>query len=335
MDLKVNEVFVNNEWKLNILFTYLPDHLKSFIKGNYIYLNPGVQDLFIWGNSPNGNYTTKAGYHWLLNQRLTISREQSWKWLWKMPAQENIRLFFWLAFHNSIPTMDTLHHRGIVPTATCKVCSGENETLMHCLRDCPGAKRIWDRLDFGGNSFFQEHDVLIWLKQGATGPNDKMFIACVWWVWKARNSMCFSNEVTPFHRLLLSILNLAATFKACFSNDKKDIAETRLISWLQQDREGVIINVDGSSLGNPGPAGFGGLARNPDGVWLFGFSGNIGHAEVLKAELSAWYSSWVKIGLGERVQKHHLLHGFFECCEANQGTTCSLSHLWSYYSRDS
>lgn len=72
----------------------------------------------------------------------------------------------------------------------------------------------------------------------------------------------------------------------------------RQISWLERDREGVILNVDGRSLGNPGPAGFGGLARHPDGAWIYGFSGHVGHSDVLKAELLGIFNglkiSWEK-----------------------------------------
>ena len=49
----------------------------------------------------------------------------------------------------------------------------------------------------------------------------------------------------------------------------------------------IKVNTDGSSLGNPGPAGFGGLARDDQGKWLTGFAGFIGDATILKAELWA------------------------------------------------
>ncbi|CAJ2652542.1 unnamed protein product [Trifolium pratense] len=51
----------------------------------------------------------------------------------------------------------------------------------------------------------------------------------------------------------------------------------------------MILNVDGSSLGNPGISGFGGLIRNRDGVWVHGFVGNIGFSNILHAELLAIY----------------------------------------------
>lgn len=43
--------------------------------------------------------------------------------------------------------------------------------------------------------------------------------------------------------------------------------------------------MDGSSFGNPGPAGFGGFVRDPDGNFLFGIIGHIGLSEILQVEL--------------------------------------------------
>lgn len=49
----------------------------------------------------------------------------------------------------------------------------------------------------------------------------------------------------------------------------------------------TVMNVDGCSLGNPGPAGFGGLLRFGDGEWHLGFYGSIGVADNLEAKLAA------------------------------------------------
>ncbi|KAK2425361.1 hypothetical protein QL285_035613 [Trifolium repens] len=51
----------------------------------------------------------------------------------------------------------------------------------------------------------------------------------------------------------------------------------------------MILNVDGSSIGNPGISGFGGLIRNADGAWVHGFYGNLGVTNILHAELMAIY----------------------------------------------
>lgn len=47
------------------------------------------------------------------------------------------------------------------------------------------------------------------------------------------------------------------------------------------------MNVDGSSFGNPGNAGFGGLIRNNFGEWITGFSGSCGISTSMNAELLA------------------------------------------------
>ncbi|GAU50646.1 hypothetical protein TSUD_333850 [Trifolium subterraneum] len=49
----------------------------------------------------------------------------------------------------------------------------------------------------------------------------------------------------------------------------------------------MILNVDGSSIGNPGVSGFRGLIRNSDGAWVQDFIGNIGFSNILHAELLA------------------------------------------------
>jgi hypothetical protein len=50
-----------------------------------------------------------------------------------------------------------------------------------------------------------------------------------------------------------------------------------------------VLNVDGSSLGNPGASGFGGVLKNSDGSWIGSFSGSVGFSNVLPVELLALY----------------------------------------------
>jgi len=51
----------------------------------------------------------------------------------------------------------------------------------------------------------------------------------------------------------------------------------------------MILNVDGSSHGNHGVSGFGGLLHNDDCAWYCGFAENIGFSNILHAELSTIY----------------------------------------------
>ncbi|CAL5206665.1 unnamed protein product [Lathyrus oleraceus] len=51
----------------------------------------------------------------------------------------------------------------------------------------------------------------------------------------------------------------------------------------------MILNVDGSSFGNPVVLGYGGLIRNADDAWVYDFAGNIGYFNILHPELMMLY----------------------------------------------
>ncbi|CAJ2636315.1 unnamed protein product [Trifolium pratense] len=60
-----------------------------------------------------------------------------------------------------------------------------------------------------------------------------------------------------------------------------------MVVWTPLLDNCVKLNVDGSSLGNPGRSGYGGIIRNNVGGWLYSFSGFCGITTNLKAELLA------------------------------------------------
>lgn len=65
------------------------------------------------------------------------------------------------------------------------------------------------------------------------------------------------------------------------------IRAPREVRWIPPVESFIKINVDGSSFGNPGRSGFGGLLRNELDEWLGGFYGNYGITTDLTAELHA------------------------------------------------
>ena len=57
------------------------------------------------------------------------------------------------------------------------------------------------------------------------------------------------------------------------------------VRWLLASEPHITINTDGSSKGNPGPSGAGGLARSESGAWLWGFPLSLGSTNNTMAEL--------------------------------------------------
>lgn len=61
--------------------------------------------------------------------------------------------------------------------------------------------------------------------------------------------------------------------------------EVEAVRWLPAPVPHITINTDGSSRGNPGPSGAGGLARSASGSWLWGSSLRLGVTNNTMAEL--------------------------------------------------
>ncbi|CAL5211192.1 unnamed protein product [Lathyrus oleraceus] len=64
---------------------------------------------------------------------------------------------------------------------------------------------------------------------------------------------------------------------------------TRTITWNAHKDSNMILNIDGSSLGNPGVSDFGGFIQNVDGDWVHDIAGNIGYSNILHVELMTIY----------------------------------------------
>ena len=82
--------------------------------------------------------------------------------------------------------------------------------------------------------------------------------------------------------------NLSATLISCFFSSPTPTIVDKWVRWNFSDQSCIILNVDGSCLGNPIRAGFGGLLRHQIGSWIAGFSGYIAKTfDISLAELHA------------------------------------------------
>jgi ribonuclease HI len=144
-------------------------------------------------------------------------------------------------------------------------------------------------LGFKNSSFFCCSDPELWLRSNAIGSNAPIFLAGLWWNWWARNIVCVGNESIHSFKVVAEVNKLAALIVSCFPARVVTDTRRRWISWHPCKTDCVVLNVDGSCLGDPGRAGFGGLFRYGDGEWISGFSGYLGIANNTFAELMALY----------------------------------------------
>ncbi|CAL5407188.1 unnamed protein product [Camellia sinensis] len=104
-------------------------------------------------------------------------------------------------------------------------------------------------------------------------PWGTIFVVTLCRLWKATNSVVFSQKAIPTQELVRQIQHEAAEIHYAFHSDHFTVK----------------LNTDGCSKGNPGPAGYGGLCRDARGTWIFGFHGHLESATSEEAELWGIY----------------------------------------------
>lgn len=197
-------------------------------------------------------------------------------------------VFIWLIFQDALPTNACRFHRGMVEDPTCGVCSANEDTTLHCLRECSLARAIWRRMGFDteGDSF-SILDVKDWLR-ALIFISDPLAIATLWWVWRARCIWCLEHKMLPVQVISANIdamrHDLVKAFVPAIDAPRPP---PRLVKWEPILDYGVVLNVDGSVRGVPSRGGFGGCFRSIQGQWQGGFFGFLEETCILRLELLA------------------------------------------------
>lgn len=206
--------------------------------------------------------------------------------------------FIWFATQDKLPTKWNLKKRNISQDENCPLCGSDIEDVSHVLKICLAAKTLWQCLRVPP-LLLNHHpqNFALWLKTACSSNELSPFFHGAWetiiafgcWIlWKARNRSIFelaSPSLNAFKESLSAIsefLFLGAGDVSCFKR-KQQIN----VHWTTPPEPFFKLNTDGSSLGNPGNAGAGGLITNYMGEWVGGFTRNLGVASNIAAELWA------------------------------------------------
>lgn len=225
----LKDIWVDSNWHFQDLATCLPPDLQ--FKFRSIFISEEAEDLVIWSAAHDGMYSARAGYKWLrsLSQPIGAS-DESWTWIWKLPISKNMKHFVWLAFHGNLPTNSLRVSRHMSSTAVCPICGAGNETLMHALRGCSRASRVWDCLDLHLQALFQSSDQKIWLKLNSTSSYGVIFLAACWAIWKARNEEVFSGK--KWHGwYCVNFIHCQVSLISQSFGSKTVQSSNRLVSW--------------------------------------------------------------------------------------------------------
>ena len=157
----------------------------------------------------------------------------------------------------------------------CLMCNNALETILHTLRDCPTAQVLWNSLNPSiQRSLFYGASLVNWLKLNCQSSKNScissiewsiLFSFALWSLWLHRNSIAFERAHSHLD-LKAETLAKATEFFYIGINGKQIRTKQKIqVRWLCPLPNWFKLNTDGSSLGNPGLAGEGGLIRNEKG----------------------------------------------------------------------
>uniref|UniRef100_A0A2N9IBY2 Reverse transcriptase domain-containing protein n=1 Tax=Fagus sylvatica TaxID=28930 RepID=A0A2N9IBY2_FAGSY len=255
-------------WDLGKLSFSLPLELIQLIKGTHISSFSPKHDSIVW-DDPRGQFLLKHAYQLALgNVNANISSNPT-SWIWKVKTNPRIRFFLWQCFHNSVPVRSTLARRGINIIACCPICFFPEESLVHLFRDCPCAAHFWKSVTAPDSTLNSFHLPFVdWIHINCTSlvshsslnlPWQTLFAFSLWTLWLFRNQVIFH----PAHRppdLLHKSISLASEFFYLSDVSTSPIPKKTIqFKWECPPSSWFKLNTDGSSLGNPGIAGGGGI----------------------------------------------------------------------------
>lgn len=105
----------------------------------------GGMDSIAWNGSADGSFSLSLAYASLIDVD-DVSNSSLFNRIWKWPGPERIRCFLWKVARDALLTNQQRVCRNLANSRHCAWCRNEPEIVLHALRDCPTARKVWSLL---------------------------------------------------------------------------------------------------------------------------------------------------------------------------------------------
>lgn len=205
-------------------------------------------------------FFVKSTYE-LLDDSIGGGVHNFWRLAWSWKGPHNIRVFLWLFLYGQLKTKKELHKRHLAVSIHCDRCGGPVEDILHTLRDCVTASRVWSHLLATHHipSFFlcSLHEWLqMNLGRNTNAASHEYWRVCfgvaVWRLWFWRNDVLFNHGSWDNGFIATDIKAQNHEILRCIHQPllvKQHRVET-LIRWKALIWSYVSLNTDGAKKGS-------------------------------------------------------------------------------------
>ncbi|XP_042485259.1 uncharacterized protein LOC122065524 [Macadamia integrifolia] len=305
---KVSDFIDNFKWKLpNVISPLLHDIFEK-IRTIKIPSYP-CEDMCLWSLSSDGIFKSNSTWE---DIRIRNPKVPWFSLIWGKKMQPRVSIFGWRMVHDKLPTDDAIQKKGIDLASKCSLCGMEAETSTHIFLQCSYSEDIW--------LFFCGCFNVPWKKAGTMSDflkwwrRKQKLVCCkeAWimellivtdHIWRERNSRRHDGKARPARYLKQMILEDIQCAKPSTKGEVKTttdlICYRKLgipiqcsppqsileVFWCRPEVNWIKLNFDGSSRGNLGHAGVGGIFRDRRGGVLDSYKIFMGVSKVFEAEI--------------------------------------------------
>ncbi|XP_057418459.1 uncharacterized protein LOC130712657 [Lotus japonicus] len=291
---------MQGRWKISDLSFLLP----GVVLAEVIAMPPPSlsigSDQVCWGLTSDGLFSSRSAYE--ASGAARVHHQQlDWRKLWRWKGPYKITHFLWRLANDGLWVNHKRWQSRMTGSASCPLCGDCDETGIHLFRGCLHVKPLWLQVaDHACFPRFFHLNLPEWIHgyldasfctPGASGTLDFGFL--LWAIWKARADVVFNGA--GFN--LRQIVESAARFQVELTASESDVEQllrqsatsrpspAATVTWHPPSELWFKFNVDGSVCQATSAAGCGGVCRDSNGQWVFGFSRNLGLSNVFWSEL--------------------------------------------------
>nr|XP_023877746.1 uncharacterized protein LOC111990191 [Quercus suber] len=181
-----------------------------------------VQDKLIWPHVPNGVYTVRSGYRFLVQEKsdspsspFSYSESASvWGRIWRLSMPNKVKNFLWRACREALPLKMNLVRRKVIEEDVCNHCNLKAEDGFHALWDCSALSAIWETdimwLFCRSKRFSNFYELTRFVLESDRRP--ELFALITWTIWFRRNQLRTSNKAFLLSQVVPSAMHMLQEF---------------------------------------------------------------------------------------------------------------------------